>query len=46
MSGPPRPRARSASREAETQALLQQLLDRTTAMEAKLEALAGEKPAP
>jgi len=33
-----------ASREAETQALLQELLDRTAAIEAKLEALAGERP--
>ena len=35
-----------ASREAETQAMLQQLLDRTAAIEAKLEAIAGKKPAP
>jgi voltage-gated potassium channel len=33
-----------ASREAETQAMLQQLLDRTAAMEAKLEALLNENP--
>ena len=33
-----------ASREAETQAMLQKLLDRSAAMEAKLEALAGERP--
>jgi len=33
-----------ASGEAETRAMLQQLLDRTAAIEAKLEALAGEKP--
>jgi len=32
-----------ASGEAETRAMLQQLLDRTAAIEAKLEALAGEK---
>ena len=32
-----------ASREAETQAMLQQLLDRTAAIEAKLEALAKEQ---
>jgi voltage-gated potassium channel len=35
-----------AAREAETQAMLQQLLDRTATMEAQLEALTGEKPAP
>jgi voltage-gated potassium channel len=35
-----------ASREEETQAMLQQLLDRTTAIEAKLEALVGEEPEP
>ena len=33
-----------ASREAETQAMLQRLLDRTAAIEAKLEALTEEKP--
>jgi hypothetical protein len=38
--------AARAAREAETQAMLQQLLDRTAAMEAQLEALTGEKPAP
>jgi len=38
--------AERSSREAETQALLQQLLDRTAAFEAKLEALAKEKPVP
>jgi voltage-gated potassium channel len=32
------------SREAETQAMLQQLLDRTAAIEVKLEALVGEEP--
>jgi voltage-gated potassium channel len=32
------------SREAETQAMLQQLLDRTAAIEVKLEALVGEGP--
>jgi voltage-gated potassium channel len=32
------------SREAETRAMLQQLLDRTATMEARLEALADEKP--
>jgi voltage-gated potassium channel len=32
------------SREAETQAMLQQLLDRTAAIEVKLEALIGEGP--
>ncbi len=34
------------AREAETQALLRQLLERSAAMEAKLEALTGEKPTP
>jgi voltage-gated potassium channel len=38
--------ATRAAREAETQAMLQQLLDRTAAMEAQLKALTGEKPAP
>jgi len=38
--------AERASREAETQALLRQLLDRTAAIEAKLETLTKEKPAP
>jgi voltage-gated potassium channel len=36
--------AERSSREAETQALLQQLLDRTAAIEAKLEALGSERP--
>lgn len=34
-----------ASREAETQAILQQLLDRTAAIETKLEALVDQRPA-
>jgi len=34
-----------SSRQAETQAMLQHLLERTAAIEAKLEALAREKPA-
>jgi len=38
--------ARRGAREAETQALLQQLLDRTASIEAKLEALGEEKPGP
>jgi voltage-gated potassium channel len=38
--------AERSSREAETQAMLQQLLDRTATIEAKLEALAKEKPVP
>jgi voltage-gated potassium channel len=38
--------AERASREAETQAMLQRLLDRTAAIEAKLETLNKEKPAP
>ena len=36
--------AERSSREAETQAMLKQLLDRTAAIEAKLETLASEKP--
>lgn len=38
--------ALQAAREAETQQLLQQLLDRAASLEAKLEALKNEKPAP
>jgi voltage-gated potassium channel len=38
--------AAHAAREDETRAMLQQLLDRTAAMEAKLEASAREDPAP
>jgi voltage-gated potassium channel len=38
--------AERASREAETQAMLQQLLDRTAAIVAKLETLTKEKPVP
>ncbi len=33
-----------AAREAETKAMLQQLLDRTAAMQAKIDELSGEKP--
>jgi hypothetical protein len=33
-----------ATREAETQAMLRELLDRNAAMEAKIDALSGEKP--
>jgi voltage-gated potassium channel len=36
--------AERASREAETQAMLQQLLDRTAAIEAKLQELTSDKP--
>jgi len=36
--------AERSSREAETQALLQQLLDRTAAIEAKLEAISEQQP--
>ena len=38
--------AKRAAREAETQEMLQQLLDRTASMEAKLEALTRERPTP
>jgi len=38
--------AERASREAETQAMLQQLLERTATIEAKLETLIEEKPVP
>ncbi len=38
--------ARRGAREAETQAMLQQLLDRTASIEAKLETLGEEKPGP
>lgn len=38
--------AERSSREAETQAMLKQLLDRTAAIEAKLETLNKERPAP
>jgi len=38
--------AERSSREAETQAMLKQLLERTTAIEAKLEAPAKEEPVP